>query len=410
MQYAKKPRLIIIGLGMASMRLLDELVKRHATQHYAIEVLSGESTAGYNRILLSYVLSGEKTLDSITSHNQTWFDQQGIKMRLGCQVTELDPICRCVTTASGDVLAYDYCVIATGSNAQRLNIPGAKIPGTYCFRDCADAKALQSIDVNDSRPVLVVGAGLLGLEAAYGLVMQGHLVTVVHRSDRILSQQLDFNAGQQLQRSLQKQGIQFVLNRQLDEIHGGTEVAGVRLNKGEELSAKAIVMAVGIVPNTALANQAGLLVNKGIVVDGELQTSAAGVFALGECCEFEQQTFGLVAPIYRQASILADQLMHKPTQPFAHQLSATRLKVSGVEVFSFGEPNQQGDHLVFQDPTQGIYRKLVLVEGRIASAILLGNTQDANWLFDLYQQQTQVAAQQRSALLFGQAYFERIAA
>jgi len=410
MQHANNPKLLIIGLGMASMRLLDELVKRQATQHYAIEVLSGESTAGYNRIMLSYLLSGEKTLDNITSHNQAWFDQQGIKVRFGCKVVSLDTQSCCLTTHDGEFLDYDQCVIATGSQAQRLAIKGVNLAGVHCFRDGSDAAALQQLDSSDRRPVMVIGAGLLGLEAAYGLAMQGHQVTVVHRSDRILSQQLDFNAGQQLQKSLQKQGINFVLNRQLDEIQGAQQVTAVRLNRGEVIEAKAVVMAVGIAPNTTLAKQAGLVVNRGIWVDGWMQTSAKQVFALGECCEFEHQTFGLVAPIYRQARVLAKTLCGLQTPPFVHQANATRLKVSGVEVFSFGEPNQQGDHLVFQDPTQGIYRKLVLVEGRIASAILLGNTQDANWLFELHQQQTPISEQQRSALLFGQAYFERIAA
>lgn len=405
-----KPKLSIIGLGMASMRLLDELVKHHATKHFDIAVFSAESPAGYNRMMLSYLLTGEQTLESVTSHTPEWFSQQGINLHLGVKVSAVDPGEQRFTTPEGKKFCYDRLVLATGSNARRVELVGADLLGVHCFRDVQDVEQLNSLDVCDKRPVMVLGAGLLGLEAAYGLAGKGHRVIVVHRSERILSQQLDGMAGRLLQKSMEQQGIKFVLQRQIVEIRGHSQIEAVRLNQGEVFEVKALIMAVGIQPNTELAQQTGLVVNKGIVVNGGLETSQPAIYALGECCEFEQQTFGLVAPIYRQAKILAEHLMRLPSDPFEHQLSATRLKVSGIEVFSFGDPNRQGDQLVLQDPSLGLYRKVVLVEGVIQSAILLGNTQDANWLFELHQQQIKIDNSQRSALLFGKAFFERAAA
>ncbi|UQB41493.1 NAD(P)/FAD-dependent oxidoreductase [Thiomicrospira microaerophila] len=405
-----KPKLCIIGLGMASMRLLDELVKHRATERYDIAVFSAEAPAGYNRIMLSYLLTGEQTLASVTSHTPEWFAQQGIDLHLGVKVTAMDPIQQSFTTETGEMFGYDRLVLATGSNASRIALPGVDLAGVHCFRDLQDVAQLNDLDVTDARPVMVLGAGLLGLEAAYGLAGKGHRVMVVHRSDRILSQQLDAMAGRLLQKSMEQQGIEFVLQRHLAEIQGKSQIEAVRLNHGEAFEVKALIMAVGIQPNSELAKQAGLLVNRGIVVNNALETSDSGIYALGECCELDQQTFGLVAPIYRQAAILAASLMKLPTRRFEHQLSATRLKVSGIEVFSFGDPNQAGDQLVLQDPSLGLYRKVVLVDGVIQSAILLGNTQDANWLFELHQQQIKIDNSQRSALLFGEAYYERAAA
>ncbi|OZA95695.1 MAG: nitrite reductase, partial [Thiotrichales bacterium 34-46-19] len=247
----KKPKLVIVGLGMAASRLLDELVKSNAQQDYDIVVFGEELVGGYNRILLSHVLSGEQTIDAIVSHDQTWFEQQQIRWFAGRKVIHIDTDCKQLTDAMGGVHSYDRLVLATGSLPVRAEVKGNNIAGVFSFRDVLDAQQLLALKANAGR-VVVVGAGLLGLEAAYGLVKQGLSVTVVHRSDRIMSQQLDHAAASLLQAQLASLGIEFVLSAQLLEIVGETKVTGVRLTNGDTLAAQAVVMAMGIRPNIRL--------------------------------------------------------------------------------------------------------------------------------------------------------------
>lgn len=405
-----KSNLVIIGLGMATMKLLDELVELEAHKAFDILVLSAESEAGYNRILLSHVLAGQQSLAQITTHNQAWFDQHGIRVHFSQNVGQIHAPKKQVITESGDAFKYDKLILATGSQAVRLPVEGANDQNLMTFRDLKDVQRLLTIPLQNPAPVVVVGGGLLGLEAAYGLVKQGHQVTVLHRSDRILSQQLDSEAGRMLQNQLEAMGINFRLDSQLRAIQAQQTVNGVVLEDGCHLEAKAVVMAVGIQPNIELAQQSGLLCNKGVLVDQQMQTSQQDIFALGECVEFESQTYGLVAPIYRQAKVLAHNLLEAGTRVFANQATSTQLKVSGIHLVSFGSPTPQDSNaqtLVYQDKAQGIYRKVVLLGGRVHSAVLLGQIQDAQWLFNLYQQQTIISSHQRQALVLGQAYYER---
>lgn len=405
-----KPDLLIIGLGMATMKLLDEMVTLGAHKRFNIQVLSAESEAGYNRILLSHVLAGQQSLVQITTHDQAWFDQQGISVHFSQKVVRIDTQKTIVITESDAIFQYDKLVLATGSQAVRLPVKGANEQNLLTFRDVQDVQRLLTIPLQNPAPVVVVGGGLLGLEAAYGLVKQGHQVTVLHRSDRILSQQLDNEAGRMLQNQLETMGITFRLHAQLAAIQGEHNVNGVILGDGTHLDAKAVVMAVGIQPNIELAQRSGLLCKQGVLVNQQMQTSQADIFALGECVEFDGHTYGLVAPIYRQAKVLAQNLVEARSSVFANQISSTQLKVSGIHVVSFGSPvpsDSTAQTLVYQDKKQGVYRKVVLLGGRVHSAVLLGQIQDAQWLFNLYLQQTIISAHQRQSLVLGQAYYER---
>ncbi len=405
-----KPGLLIVGLGMATMKLLDEMVTLNAHKRFNIQVLSAESEAGYNRILLSHLLAGQQSLAQITTHDQAWFDQHGISVHFSQKVVQVNTQKKRVITESASVFKYDKLVLATGSQPVRLPIEGANAQNLLTFRDVKDVQHLLTIPLQNAAPVVVVGGGLLGLEAAYGLVKQGHQVTVLHRSDRILSQQLDSEAGRMLQNQLESMGIRFRLHAQLAVIQGEQNVNGVILDDGTHLEAKAVVMAVGIQPNIELAQRSGLLCKQGVLVDQQMQTSQADIFALGECVEFDGHTYGLVAPIYRQAKVLAQNLFEAHSAVFANQISSTQLKVSGIHVVSFGSPvptDANAQTLIYQDKKQGVYRKVVLLGGRVQSAVLLGQIQDAQWLFNLYLQQTIISAHQRQALVLGQAYYER---
>lgn len=400
----KKPKLVIVGLGMAASRLLDELVKSNAQQDYDIVVFGEELVGGYNRILLSHVLSGEQTIDAIVSHDQTWFEQQQIRWFSGRKVIHIDTHGKQLTDATGGVHSYDRLVLATGSLPVRAEVPGNQLAGVFSFRDVLDAQQLLALKANAGR-VLVVGAGLLGLEAAYGLVKQGLSVTVVHRSDRIMSQQLDHAAASLLQAQLASLGIEFVLSAQLLEIVGETKVTGVRLTNGDTLAAQAVVMAMGIRPNIRLAQDSGLKVQRGVVVDDCCRTSAQDVYALGECSECQGHTYGLVAPIYRQVSVLVNQLMGDATMRFRHEETPTQLKVSGITLFSFGSPlaSDEAQVLCYQHPKQQWYRKVILdAQHRVIGAVMLGNTQASQAVFQRYLSAEPLAKHERALLALGQ--------
>lgn len=399
----KKQKLIIVGLGMAAVRLLDELVKRQAQHRYDIVVFGEESHGGYNRIQLSHVLSGETTLDEITSHDAVWFEQQDITWFTGRKVVSVYAESKYVVDAKGECHDYDKLVFATGSVPMIVDVKGNKLSGVMSFRDVFDVQRILSLKA-DAGQVVVVGAGLLGLEAAYGLVKQGFSVTVVHRSDRVMSQQLDLRAGALLQAHLERMGMKFVLSSQVASIAGSDSVESVSLSTGETLSAQAVVMAIGIRPNVTLAKAAGLTVGRGVVVDGQCRTSVNDIYAVGECSEFEGHTYGLVAPIYRQVSVLVAQLMNDAVDDFCNLATATQLKVSGVSLYAFGEPLGQSDTqaLVYEDATKSVYRKVMLSpQGFVTGAVLLGNITQAQTIFNQYQQAIPVSVAQRAELIFG---------
>lgn len=399
-----KEKLIIVGLGMAACRLLDELVKAHAQDRYDITVFGDESVGGYNRILLSHVLSGEQSLSEIISHDHAWFEQQGMHWFSGRKVVRLDAVSQQVVDSEGDLHDYDRLVLATGSVPIRAAVAGNQLTGVMSFRDVLDVQKLLSFKANKG-PVVVVGAGLLGLEAAYGLIKRGLDVLVVHRSDRIMSQQLDHAAAAILQSQLEALGIRFLLSTQVTEIIGKRNVEAVQLSNGETHETQAVVMAMGIRPNVQLAQSNGLAVNRGVMVDARLKTSATGVYALGECCEFDGATYGLVAPIYRQVSVLVNHLCGDEGQAFYNEEVATQLKVSGISMSSFGDPLAKASQqvLVYEDVTSGVYRKIMLDEdNRVAAAVLLGNIQASQPLFQHYQRSIPLSSEDRAAAVFGQ--------
>lgn len=399
-----KQRLVIVGLGMAASRLLDELVKAKAQDRYDIVVFGDEKVGGYNRILLSYVLSGEQSLAAIISHDSAWFEAQGITWFSGRKVISMDTQTKQLTDEYDLLHDYDLLVLATGSLPVRADVEGNQLSGVMSFRDVLDVQKLLTLKANAGR-VVVVGAGLLGLEAAYGLVKQGLPVTVVHRSDRIMSQQLDHAAGAILQAQLAALGIEFVLSAQLTSIQGNEQVQGVSLSNGDALTAQAVVMAMGIRPNIMLAQKSDIAVNRGVLVDAQLKSSAQGVYAVGECSEFDGQTYGLVAPIYRQVSVLVNQLCGDASARFYNEEVPTQLKVSGISLSSFGAPLGQADSqaLLYEDIHSGIYRKVLLdAEGRVEGAVLLGNTQGSQPLFQRYQSAQALSMAERSMAVFGQ--------
>lgn len=400
----KKQKLVIVGLGMAASRLLDELVKIKAQQDYDIVVFGEESVGGYNRILLSHVLSGEQTIDGIVSHDRAWFEQQQITWFSGRKVVNIDTQAKQLSDATDDVHDYDLLVLATGSLPVRADVSGNQLRGVLSFRDVLDARNLLALNAESGR-VVVVGAGLLGLEAAYGLVKQGLAVTVVHRSDRIMSQQLDHAAASLLQVQLESLGIEFVLSAELAEICGEAQVAGVSLTNGTYLDAQAVVMAMGIRPNTSLAQYSGLLVQRGVVVDDRCRTSDQDIYALGECSECEGHTYGLVAPIYRQVSVLVNQLMGDGLMRFRHEETPTQLKVSGVTLFSFGAPlaSDETQVLCYQHRQHQWYRKIVLdAQSRVVGAVMLGNTQASQVVFQRYLNAKPLVTHERALLALGQ--------
>jgi nitrite reductase (NADH) large subunit len=400
----KKQRLLIIGLGMATVRLLDELVKRDAQQRYDIIVFGEELHGGYNRIQLSHVLSGEQTLDDIISHDQGWFKHRGITWFSGRKVVSVDTQAKQVTDAMGVLHGYDKLVIATGSAPVIVDVTGKDLAGVMSFRDVFDVQRMLALKPKNGQ-IVVLGAGLLGLEAAYGLVKQGFSVTVVHRSDRVMSQQLDQTAGALLQVHLERLGIGFMLSSQVLSIMGADSVESVKLSTGETLSAQAVVMAIGIRPNVTLAKQAGLTLKRGIVINEYCQTSVDGIYAVGECSEFDGQTYGLVAPIYRQVSVLVTELMGEVGIAFRNEETPTQLKVSGVTLYAFGSPlgDEDTQSLVYEDATAGVYRKVMLsADNRITGAVLLGNIAQAQQIFSRYQQATPVSITARAGLVFGQ--------
>jgi len=402
----KKQNLVIIGNGMAATRLLELLLKQ-APDRYRISLFGAEPHPAYNRIMLSPVLADEIASDAIQLHNREWYQQHGIRFFCGETITRIDRQQRCVYSHSGICQPYDQLVIATGSQPI---IPDAvrqsSLTGFFSFRTLADASRLQQAAAS-TRHALVIGGGLLGLEAAHGLNQQGCDVTVLHRSDWLLNRQLDPTAGQLLADTLRKRGIHIRTGVEAVAFQGNRQLSATRLSDGTTLPTELVVSAIGIRPETALAEHAGLHCQRGIVVDSQLRTSDPAIVALGECSEFEGHTFGLVAPVYDQAQVLADQLCggigRETGSLFQHRPQATRLKVSGIELFSAGEHlDSPGlERQQFHNHLDGSYRTLLFRDNRLAGAVLYGDTRDGNHYFELIEQQRDIRAL-RPLLIFGQ--------
>lgn len=401
---AGKPRLVVVGNGMVGMRTVEELLRR-APGRYDITVFGAEPHPNYNRILLSSVLAGEKTFDDIVSHPWSWYEERGVTLVTGDPVVSLDPAAKAVRTQSGRVGAYDRVVLATGSKPLAPPIPGLDRPGVCTFRDITDLRTMLKA-ARDHRRAIVIGGGLLGLEAAWGLQRRGMSVTVVHLARTLMERQLDEAAGLMLERDLTRRGLAFFTNSHTEEILGTERAEGVRLADGREVPADLVVLAIGVRPNIDLACRAGLEVNRGVVVDDGMRTSDGDVLAVGECAEHRGQTYGLLAPLWKQAEACAASLAEGAGAEHAPALLFTSLKITGIDVFSAGAlaaVDEADEEITLHDMRGGIYKKLVLRAGKLVGAVLYGDTADGPWFVELMQK-GRVIEPIRDRLVFGRAY------
>jgi nitrite reductase (NADH) large subunit len=391
--------LVIVGNGMAAARLVDELAKT-ALGRYAIAVIGEEPRLAYNRVLLSSVLAGETASHEIELKPADWWRDRGVTLKYGCAVTEIDVGRRELRIANDESVEFSKLVLATGSTPLRLNVPGAELAGVHTFRDSRDVDLLLTLAAAKKR-VVVVGGGLLGLEAAYGLAKAGAPVTLVHLMDRLMERQLDAPAAALLKSLVEPRGITVLLNANTARILGERRVEGVELADGRRIDADAVIFAAGIRPNIALASAAGIPAGRGIIVDDQLQTGARGIFALGECAEHRGVCYGLVEPAYEQARVLAQHLAGR-TAVYCGSVVATNLKVSGVSVFSAGDylSGDSTESIVLSDVGRGTYKKLVISEGRLAGAVLVGDVADALWYLELIRGREEVA-RIRKDMMFG---------
>jgi nitrite reductase (NADH) large subunit len=401
-----KQRLVVVGNGMAGCRAVEEILKRDPGR-YAITIFGAEPRVNYNRIMLSPVLAGEKTFADIVINDEAWYADNGIVLHAGRAVTAIDVEAKLVRAEGGLEVPYDVLILASGSDPVRLPLPGADLKGVVTFRDLDDVGAMVAAAQKDGGKAVVIGGGLLGLEAAYGLAKRGMDATVVHLMEVLMERQLDESAGYLLTEALKARGVETVLGAQSEEIEGQDgQVTGLRLKDGRTLPCDVLVMAVGIRPNAALAKAAGLTVNRGVVVDDQMRTSDPAIFAVGECAEHRGVAYGLVAPIWDMCRALAGTLTDADAA-YEGSVLSTRLKVSGVDVFSAGRfaGGEGCEDIVFRDAGRGVYKRLVLEGGKVAGAVLFGDAADGNWYFDLMRSGQDVS-DIRETLVFGQAVTE----
>src|SRR6266480_4227583 len=393
--------LVIVGNGMAAARLVDELTKI-ALGRYAVAVIGEERRLAYNRVLLSSVLAGETASHDIELKPAGWWRDRGVTVKYGYLATAIDVGRRELKVANEESIAFSKLVLATGSMPLRLSVPGADLAGVHTFRDSRDVDLLLTLAAQRKR-VVVVGGGLLGLEAAYGLAMAGASVTLVHLMDRLMERQLDAPAAELLKSLVERKGIRILLNANTARLHGETHVEGVELADGRRIEADAVIFAAGIRPNVSLAKDAGIPVDRGIVVDDSLQTGAPDIFALGECAEHRGICYGLVEPAYEQARVLARHLAGR-NAAYQGSIVATNLKVSGVSVFSAGDFMGEGgsESIVLSDIKHGTYKKLVVADGRLTGAVLIGDVTDALWYLELIRSGQPIATI-RNRMMFGRS-------
>jgi len=396
-----KQKLVVIGAGMASGRVLEHLTDA-APDAFDITLFNAEPRGNYNRIMLSPVLAGDQTYEEIVTHDDAWYAERGITCRFGEKVVKIDREMKVVEGENGHV-PYDKLIFGTGSNPFMIPLPGHDLDGVIAYRDLEDTERM--MEMGEGSKVVVIGGGLLGLEAAAGMAARGANVTVVHIMGHLMERQLDEAAGYLLKKSLEAKGITIKLQANSKEILGTDgKVKALLLDDGTELPCDLLVMAVGIRPNTALASEAGLAVGRGIHVDDQLCTSDADVFAVGECVEHDGAVFGLVAPLYDQAKVLAQSLMGEDAA-FVQKSLSTKLKVTGCDLFSAGDfaDGEGREDIVFRDPSRGVYKRLVLEDGKLVGAVMYGDTADGNWFFQLIKDGTDIS-EMREMLIFGPAY------
>jgi nitrite reductase (NADH) large subunit len=395
-----KQKLVVIGNGMAGIKTVEELLERNPDL-YDITVFGDEPHGNYNRIMLSPVLSGEKSMADIMINEQSWYAEHGITLHAGSPVTSIDRPHRTVTAEDGTSAAYDRLLIATGSSPFIIPVPGHDLPGVVAFRNIADVDAMAAAAAEYSRAV-VIGGGLLGLEAAAGLLRRGMTVTVIHLMDCLMERQLDPVASALLKRSLEERSLTFEMPAETKAILGSDRVRAVALGDGAEIAADLVVMAVGIRPNIGLAEDAGLHCGRGIVVNDTMQSYDPRIYAVGECVQHRGQTYGLVAPLFDQAKVCANHLAEIGYARYGGSLTSTKLKVTGIDVFSAGDfsGGEGAEEIIFQDAAQGIYRKVVINDNQVQGALAYGDTSDGAWYFQLMRDGTDVSAL-REKLMFG---------
>lgn len=407
-----REHLLVIGNGMAGCRAVEEILARDP-RRYRITIIGAEPRVNYNRIMLSSLLAGEKSFDQIVINDAAWYAEHGIRLIAGDPVIAIDRAAKRVLVRSGAAEDYDRLLIATGSEPIVIPVPGAELKGVVTFRDLDDVDAMLEASQAGGDAV-VIGGGLLGLEAAHGLTTRGMKVTVLHLMPSVMERQLDEAAGWLLKSELETRGQTILTGADTEAIYGDGEVEGVRLKDGREIPAKLVVMAVGIRPSTRLAREAGVDVRRGIVVDDQMGTSDPSVFAVGECVEHRGICYGLVAPIWEMCRALAARLteplterLNEQTSGYTGSVTSTKLKVSGIDVFSAGDfgGGDGCEDIVLRDASRGVYKRLVVRDEKLIGAVLYGDTGDGNWYFQLLRDGTGIA-EIRDNLIFGQAFAE----
>jgi len=398
-----KERLIVIGNGMAGMRTVEEILKLDA-EAYDITVFGAEPYGNYNRIMLSPVLAGDKTIDEIMINDEQWYVDNNITLYKGKTVVDIDRKERKVIIDDGSEHEYDRLLIATGSNPFIIPLPGHDLEGVIAFRDINDVDMMIDAAKGDGHAV-VIGGGLLGLEAANGLMQQGMKVTVLHIVDTLMERQMDSVAGKMLRKSLEERGMEILMPASTKEIIGDGRVEKVILEDGREIDASIVVMAVGIRPNIELASKVGIHCERGIVVNDTMQTFDPRVYSVGECVQHRGETYGLVAPLFEMAKVCANHLVQHGIALYEGSVTSTKLKVTGIDLFSAGDftGDENTEELVFQDASRGVYRKLVIEDNKVKGAVMYGDTIDGSWYFDLMRDETDIT-DFREKILFGQAH------
>ncbi len=405
-------QLVIIGNGMAANRILEGLADDHPYDR--ILVLGDEKVPHYNRIMLSPLLAKETTLANITPHNDEWYSSYRVSIQLGDSATQVDTEQRVVTTESGRSYPYNKLVFATGSRSFIPPVKGADHPDVIGFRTMSDVDTMEE-KLTGLKHATVIGAGLLGVEAAVGLKLRGVDVTLIHRNPVLMNRQLDAKASDLLKEELEERGIEVITGVNPEEIlandSGIRAVSFATADTLEKRDTQLVIFATGILPNKDLAASSGIEVQRGICVNEKMQTSVNDIFALGECCEFSGHTYGLVAPIWDQASVVVDQL--KNIDGSAHYIERshlTKLKVSGLDIHSIGEYEapEHADTLTFEDRDSGLYKKVILKEDKVIGALCIGDVTDSHWYYELMEQQINVS-DFRDMLIFGEAYCEDVA-
>jgi NAD(P)H-dependent nitrite reductase small subunit len=396
-----RKRLVLVGNGLAGLRMLEELRKLGA-ERYEITVFGAEPRGGYNRVMLSGLLAGETSYEEIAGHDRSWYEERDIALHTGDPVVAIDRVQRIVLSRSGVRAPYDRLVLATGSTPVRLDVPGADLPGVRCFRDLDDVEAMLEAARGGGRAV-VVGGGVLGIEAADGLLRRGMSVTLVHNAGSLMNRQLDAEAGDLLREELERRGLAFRMGARVAAVQGKERAEAVLLADGSRLPAELVVTAIGVSPHVDLARRAGLQCGRGILVDDTMQTFDPRIWAVGECVQHRRATFGMVAPLWEQARVCAVHLAELGASRYRPPLPVTQLKVPGIRVFAAGDlgDGEGCESIVLRDRERGIYKRLLLRDNKVRGAVLYGDVGDGARYCDLMRGSLDVAGL-REGLLFGE--------